>query len=44
MGKIPEISAPINNPVFTGNPTAPTKSQNNNSTSIATTAYCDYPF
>ena len=31
--------APINNPTFTGNPQAPTPASNNNSASIATTAF-----
>ena len=31
--------APINNPEFTGNPTAPTQAVSDNSTKLATTAY-----
>ena len=33
--------APLASPAFTGSPTAPTQSQNDNSTNIATTAYAD---
>lgn len=33
------IIAPINNPAFTGNPTAPTQAAGNNSTRLATTAF-----
>jgi len=33
--------APINSPAFTGTPTAPTHTANDNSTNIATTAYTD---
>lgn len=33
--------APLASPAFTGNPTAPTQTAGNNSTSIATTAYVD---
>jgi prefoldin subunit 5 len=35
------LKADINNPAFTGNPTAPTKSRDDNSTSLATTEYVD---
>lgn len=33
--------APLNSPALTGNPTAPTQTQGDNSTKIATTAYVD---
>lgn len=36
--------APLASPALTGNPTAPTQSAGNNSTSIATTAYVDGTF
>lgn len=35
------LKAPLASPALTGNPTAPTQSQGNNSTRIATTAYVD---
>ena len=34
-----DTKAPINNPEFTGNPTAPTQAVSDNSTKLATTAY-----
>lgn len=34
-----DAKAPINNPQFTGNPTAPTQTQGNNTTRLATTAF-----
>jgi hypothetical protein len=35
------LYAPINSPAFTGNPTAPTQTQGDNSTKLATTNYVD---
>jgi hypothetical protein len=35
------LYAPLNSPAFTGNPTAPTQSQGDNSTKLATTNYVD---
>ena len=41
LGTVVDLSgyAPLNSPVFTGNPTAPTPTAGDNSTSIATTAF-----
>lgn len=36
--------APINSPVFTGDPQAPTPASTDNDTSIATTAWCKFGF